>query len=73
MTINPFWELFRLSGESQMNLAEACQISRPTLATAIKRDEILNQVKYGTMNAIAQHFGKRVVITFEPINAPIPD
>lgn len=68
---NPFWELFRLSGESQEAVAEAIQLSRPTLSIAIWKDRIPDQVKLGTMNRIAAHFGKRVVIRLEPIEEPI--
>lgn len=68
MDKNPFWKLYRLSGQSQESIAENCQITRPTLKAAIRQEEIAPQVKWGTMMAIAKHFGYRVVVSFEPVN-----
>jgi len=67
MSKNPFWELFRLSGETQESVAQDCQISRPTLSTVLWKDGIAPQVKWSTMNAIAKHFNKRIIVSFEPI------
>lgn len=66
---NPFWELYRLSNQTQEEIAGRVGISRPTLRTAIRAAGPEDSVKVGTMRMLAAHFGQRVVITLEPMEA----
>ena len=64
---NPFFELVKSSGLPMVQIAPLAGVSRPTLSKAAQWDGISRDLKIETLDKIAAHFGKRVVITLEPI------
>ncbi len=55
-------------------IADRAEVSRNTLYTYIAtEDDLPDAATMGRLRRVAAVLGQCVVVTFEPINAPIPD